>query len=164
MAKKDSSGHAGEGLTPEVAFRRASFLCSKQEQSTGHIREKLRQWEVDPGIAESVIERLTKEDFLNDKRFAGFYVRDKFRLNKWGRIKIGHMLRQNGIGEEIISAALEQLPEEEYFRTCYDLLRQKSLTLKEKNLFTRKGKLYRFAASRGFEPDLIYRVLNMPLD
>ena len=57
--------------------------------------------------------------------------------------------------------ALEEIDQEEYFQTCLDLVQGKSATLKEKNRFTKKAKLFRFASNRGFEPDLIHRILNM---
>ncbi|MEN8202976.1 MAG: regulatory protein RecX [Bacteroidota bacterium] len=142
------------------ALRRAAALCSRQEQCSGHIREKLRSWNVEPDMADRVILKLHEEKFLDDRRYARFYVRDKFRLNRWGKIKITAMLRQKGIQEAIIQDSLSQINEEDYYQTCADLIHTKSATLHEKNQFTRKGKLFRFATSRGFESDLIHRILS----
>ena len=161
MKRKDLSEPKDKGLDYKEALLRASALCSRQEQCTGHIREKLRVWKVDDDNVKRIIRKLQDEDFLNDHRYATFFVRDKFRFNRWGKIKISHMLRQKGIGDETIREALEQIDQKDYFQTCLDLIKGKSATLKEKNQFTRRGKLYRFASNRGFEPDLIHRILNM---
>ena len=142
------------------ALRRAAALCSRQEQCTGQIREKLRSWNVEPALAERVIGSLQEEKFLDDRRYARFYVRDKFKLNRWGKIKITAMLRQKGIAEDLIREELDQINDEDYVQTCADLIQSKAATLHETNQFNRKGKLFRYAASRGFESDLIHRILS----
>ena len=160
MKRKDSSGQPGNDVQYNEALKRAAALCSRQEQCARHIREKLVQWNVEEHNAEKIIQRLTEEKFLDDHRYAEYFVKDKFRLNRWGKVKITHMLRHKGIGEDSIQDALHQIDKDEYYRICADLIRNKSASLKEKNLFTRKGKLYRFASGRGFESDLIHRILN----
>jgi regulatory protein len=152
---------AGEQMEYNVALKRAAALCSKQEQCSHHIREKLKTWNVSYDDAEKIIEMLKKEKFLDDQRYATFYVRDKFRFNGWGKIKMAVMLRQKGIPEVTIDEALNQIDQERYFQLCHRLISEKSASLKETNLFKRKGKLFRFAAQRGFESDLIHRILNM---
>ena len=90
--------------------------------------------------------------------------KDKFKFNRWGKIKITHMLRLKGISEKEIQDALELIDHETYIQTCMELINTKALTLKEKNMFARKSKLYNFAAGRGFEPDIIHRVLGKIMD
>jgi regulatory protein len=161
MKKRDSSKPAGKSPDFKEALRRASALCSRQEQSSRHIRDKLNSWNVPEGEAERVISQLYKENFLDDQRYAGFYTKDKFKFNGWGKIKIAHMLRQNGIGEASIQEALTQIDDELYFQKCAEMIRKKSASIKDKNQFSRKGKLFRFASGRGFEPDLIHRILKL---
>jgi regulatory protein len=160
MRKNDSSKSKADIGTYEKALQRAAGLCSRQEQCTSHIREKLRSWNVTEEDEGKIILKLTEEKFLDDARYAGFYVKDKFKLNRWGRIRITHMLRQKRIEEEFIGNALLQIDEEEWFQTCLELVQSKFSKLKEEDPFKRKGKLLRFAASRGFEPALIYRALE----
>ena len=161
MKKSGSSKPENKETNYKSALHRAATLCSRQEQCTQNIRDKLREWNVGQDDAEKILCKLKQEKFLDDHRYAGFYARDKFRFNGWGRVKIAHMLRQKGIGEKDIDQALALIDNETYFQACVDLVRRKSAALKEKNEFVRKGKLFRFAAGRGFEPELIHRVLNM---
>lgn len=160
MAKKDSSVQPGDTLDFHEALKRAAELCSRQEQNTGHIREKLTEWKVSESDAGRIIEKLSAEKFLDDRRYATAFVRDKFRFNRWGRVKITHMLRAKGIADETIEEALSVIDEEQYTEACREVLRGKSATLKEKNRWTRKAKLHRFATGRGFESDLVYRLLD----
>lgn len=160
MKKSDSSKPGSKGESYERALQRAAGLCSRQEQCTGNIREKLIGWNVDSDEAEKIISVLTREKFLDDERYAGFYVKDKFKFNAWGSIRISHMLRQKGVDQSFIESALKQIDQEEWFGSCLDLVRKKAAKLKDKDPFIRKGKLLRYAAGRGFEAELAYRVLD----
>ena len=149
-----------EHMEYKVALQRAAALCSSQEQCSSHIREKLNSWKVSDKDTDRIIELLLKEKFLDDTRYATFYVRDKYRLNGWGKIKLAHMLRQKDIPQNLIQEALDQIDQEEYRQTCERLISEKSATLKESNQFKRKGKLFRYAAQRGFESELIHQILS----
>jgi regulatory protein len=149
-----------EHMEYKVALQRAAALCSSQEQCSSHIRAKLNSWKVSEDDAAKIMELLQKEKFLDDARYAAFYVRDKYRLNGWGKIKLMHMLRQKEISQDLIQEALGQIDLEEYRQTCERLILEKSATLKESNQFKRKGKLFRYAAQRGFESDLIHQILS----
>ncbi len=151
---------ADKHMEYEVALKRAAALCSNQEQCSSHIREKLNSWGASSEDAQKIIDILIKEKFLDDARYATFYVRDKFRFNSWGKIKLRMMLRQKGIPLAIIEEALNQIDPDLYKQTCTRLISEKSASLKESNLFKRKGKLFRFAAQRGFETDLIHQILS----
>lgn len=160
MKKNGSLKHGSEAGSYDRALQRAAALCSRHEQCSSHIREKLKTWSMGEAEAEKIIRKLKEEKFLDDSRYAGFYAKDKFRLNSWGRIKITHMLRQKKIGEEEIESALSQIDDEAWLLTCLKLIRDKAALLKEQNKFTRRGKLFNFAMGRGFETDLIYRALD----
>lgn len=160
MKKSDSSKPGAESGTYEKALQRAAGLCSRQEQCTSKIREKLKSWKVSDEEEDEIILKLTREKFLDDERYAGFYARDKFKFNGWGRIRIRHMLRQKNIREDYIKTALSQIAEEEWFISCLDLVRAKDAKLGEADHYKRKGKLLRFAAGRGFEPELAYNALE----
>lgn len=160
MKKNASSKPETRGGSYERALQRAAGLCSRQEQCTSHIREKLRSWSVSEKDEEKIILKLTEEKFLDDGRYAGFYAKDKFKFNAWGRVRISHMLRQKKINEALIETALSQIDDEQWYEACLLQLRGKSSKLKEENPYHRKGKLFRYAAGHGFEPDLIYRALD----
>jgi regulatory protein len=151
---------ADKAMEYEAALKRAAALCSSQEQCTSHIRQKLNSWKISGQDSEKIIHFLTRENFLDDQRYANFYVRDKFRLNTWGKIKLSVMLTQKEIPKPLIQVALDQIDPELYKQSCTRLISEKAATLRETNHFKRKGKLYRFAAQRGFEPDLIHQILS----
>ncbi len=149
-----------ESMDYNEALRRAAALCSRQEQCCKHIMEKLNHWNISEEDSRQIIQVLYQEKYLDDQRYATFYTRDKFRFNGWGKVKIGVMLRRKGIQESTIQDALNELEDEAYYQACANLISEKSRTIHEKNHFIRKGKLFRHAAQRGFESELIHRILN----
>ena len=89
MKKTDSSRQAGDDSEYKNALLRAAGLCSRQEQCTSHIRDKLREWNVDDEISDKVITSLKAEHYLDDQRFAGFYVNDKFKSDFSSGVRTG---------------------------------------------------------------------------
>lgn len=160
MEKNGSSKQINKPADLKTALNRAAALCSKQEQCSGQVLDKLEKWGLGEKDREKVLKHLIRENYVDDNRFAVFFVRDKFRMNGWGRTKIRYMLQQKRIPDEVIGRALEEINEEAYFAACVSLVKQKSAGLKDKNLFARKGKLFRYASGRGFEPDVIHRAIS----
>lgn len=155
-------------LTPEQALSRLAALCSRGEQAESDLRGKLAAWGVVPSQADVIISRLQAEGFLDEQRYAIAFVRDKFRFNKWGRIKIAHALRQKAVSAAAIDTALDEIDEIDYRRTLLQLLQAKARTVGGSDHWARRAALLRFAASRGFEHDLCYgcvdQVLNTAID
>ena len=144
----------------EQALKRAAALCSSQEQCSSQVRQKLISWKVSGQDAEKILQLLIKEKFVDDQRYANFYVRDKFRFNGWGKIKLAVMLSQKEIPKSNIEEALNQIDPELYKERCARLIGDKAATLRETNPYKKKGKLFRFAAQRGYESDLIHQILS----
>ncbi|MFV0554572.1 MAG: regulatory protein RecX [Mangrovibacterium sp.] len=139
------------------AFNRAADLCSRVEKSPQAIQKKLQLWELTSEECETVMQRLFEQRFLDEQRFANFYVRDKYRFNRWGRIKIAYQLKHEGISPNCIQSAMEEIKEEEYLENLRYLLEEKLRKTKAKDAYDLKVKVVRHAQSRGFEPDLIFR-------
>ena len=93
-------------ITPEEAFQKAAACCAASEQCVADIRKKLERWGLDATRRQAVIVRLEEEKFVNEARYARSFVRDKFRYNGWGRIKIAQALRQKGIPAAYIEDAI----------------------------------------------------------
>ena len=108
----------------------------------------------------SVISTLIKEDFINDKRYAEAFVRDKNRHNKWGKVKIAAHLKAKNISSGQISSALASLDEDQYRQMIRDTLDSHRKFIKAKNQYDLKGKLLRFGLSKGFESNILYDLLN----
>lgn len=145
------------------AYQKAAFVCSKGEKSSNKIWKKLQDWGLSENEADVVLELLLAEKYIDDERYARIYVRDKFRFNKWGRIKIAYQLRADRISSRIVDEALDEIDDSAYKETLMDLLRAKSPKIKAENEYDKKAKLARFAQGRGFENDLIFKSIDVIL-
>jgi len=136
----------------------AMHLCGRAEMCREDIREKLLRWNLEAEKIDQIIQILEKENFINEERYTGFFIRDKLKFNKWGKIKIRYSLKMKKIPESIINSGLDNIDEVEYLdflRT--ELSKKPEFRSKKKNDI---AKLVRFAQSRGFELDLILAVLK----
>lgn len=144
--------------TEQEAYQKLSALCAMSEQCCHDVQQKLKRWEVAEDMAERIVAKLVKEKFIDEERYARAFVRDKFRYNHWGRVKIEHELKLKRIASRHIEQGLEELKEEDNLETLRQLIEKKRPSVKGKNEYEIKVKLIRFALGRGFEMDDIMKV------
>ena len=108
-----------------------------------------------------LLERLVNEKYIDEARYAEAFVSDKFRFDHWGRIKIGHALRQKGIADSLISEALEHIDEDEYRTLLTDFIESKRRTTKGDTPYAINQKIARAAITRGFEPHLVFDLIQV---
>lgn len=142
------------------ALSRLQALCARSEHCSGDIRRKLIRWGIDSTDAEWVLQRLLSDRFIDDSRYASYFVCDKARFNRWGRLKIAAALRAKGISADVASAALAQLDAEQSIDSLTDLLARKLPQIKAQNGYELRTKLIRFGLSRGYEPDQVMAVVR----
>lgn len=147
--------------TKNKAYEKMAALCSRSEQCSSDIRKKIITYEIVDEIVEEIIQKLKRENFLDDERYARAYVKDKFKFNKWGRTKIRHYLRAKGISDRDIEKGLEEIDDGKYKTLLVKTMKEKARAVKsKKNKFEKMGQIIRFAQNRGFEPELIHRYMN----
>jgi regulatory protein len=113
----------------------------------------MRRWGIADEDAKGILERLHRERFIDDGRYAAAYVREKMRFSGWGARKIAAALRTKRIAPRHIQEALEQLSPEGDSERLEAMLRKKAATISAKNDYDLKGKLVRFGVGRGFDLD-----------
>jgi len=146
--------------TLEELLCKAASYCSISEHCVSEVEDKLNAWGVSDTDKHKIIDRLISEDFINEKRFCTYFVKDKFRFNKWGKFKISYALKSKGLDKGIIDDALNTIDDGEYEELLASLLKSKLVGLKYEFEYEKQGKLFRFAQSRGFENNIIERVLR----
>lgn len=152
---------AARPITYDKALARMEALCARSEQCSYDIMTKLLRTGLSRDDIDRVMQSLTERRFVDDARFAAAYVRDKYRFARWGRRKIAMGLRTKRIDSGTVGHALEEaVDQDEYVSVLRDLLRAKARTIAEGNSYEGRTKLFRFAASRGYETDLIVRQIK----
>lgn len=147
-------------MTKNEALSKAMKLCSVKEYAPFEIEQKIVEWGVSEQIAGEIIAELTRDKFLDEFRMARYFTNDKLRFNKWGKVKIKFMLQQKKICKEAIAEALDQISHTEYVDILKAELTKKRKSIKDTDDYKIKGKLFQFASGRGFEADVIYKLLD----
>lgn len=146
----------------EAATVWAENLCSRAEYSSGEISQRLVRKGVSKDVADKIVGELIRKRFIDDARFVRAFVRDKISHCRWGRIKVKNALFKKGVDREIIERILSAINEDKYTLVLRDLLRAKLRSLKSDGSDSDvRARLYRFAASRGFEASVISRAVGM---
>ena len=147
-----------ESVNYRQALTKVMAFCSQSERCRFDVVAKLRLWELPEEEISKAIDYLINERFLNEERYVDFYVNDKLRFNKWGKIKLSFMLRQKQIPGELIRSALSRIDDDFYRKILSDLLKSKIKSVKGATDYERKGKLTVFAQSHGFEAELAFQL------
>ena len=149
--------------TDEILYKLAT-KCSVSEQCLSDIEAKLSRYDLTEEERTRILRHLVEEKYVDDRRYAEAYVKDKYRFNKWGRIKIAQGLRMKGIDTETIKSAMGAIDEEEYMDILRDLIKAKRKSTRGTSEYEINDKLTRFATGRGFEYAAIRRCINVDDD
>ena len=120
---------------------------------------KLKSWGLIQEAIDLLIIELIQFNFLNEERYARSFARGKFRIKKWGKLKIRMALKKREIYFKCIDFAMLEIDDKTYLNTLKELLQKKNDILKETNLYKRKMKLINYLVNRGYEYDLIHDAL-----
>lgn len=145
--------------TPAEALSALMKLLSTREKCSREVIQQLDRWGVDRKEHKAILEKLEKDGFLDDTRYAGAFVRDKVRFDHWGLQKISYMLRMKGISDKVIREAICGVNGSEYRSMVFRELEKKRKTCSgtPREIFARVA---RYGASRGYETALIVEFMG----
>ena len=110
------------------AYLTLAALCAQAEHCQWEMLEKMRRWELPEEEQARVMQRLVRERYVDDERYARAFVKDKVRYNKWGRRKVEQALWLKHIDDDIRQRALDEVDDSEYLAVLKPLLQQKPST------------------------------------
>ena len=113
-----------------------------------------------PETHDIIIVHLIQHDFLNEERFSKSYARGKFRIKKWGKVRIVRELKFRNISAYNVKTALKEIEESDYFNTFNTLALKKFDSITESNPYKKKKKLADYLLYRGWESNLVYEKVN----
>ena len=148
-------------MTEQEAYLQLAAICAQAEHCEQEMRDKMKRWELDETVQNRIIDRLTKERYIDHERYARAFVKDKIRYNKWGRKKVQQALWMKRIDQDIQQRVLDEIDEKEYLDVLRPLLKQNRKSIKAESDYELNQKLVRFALSRGFTFDIIRQCLNV---
>ena len=147
--------------TEEEAFLQLASLCANAEHCQYEMLEKMKRWELSEEAQARVMAQLIEERYVDDRRYARAFVKDKIRYNKWGHRKVQQSLWMKRIDKEIQDEVLNEIDEKEYLNVLKPLLKQKRKSIKANSDYELNQKLVRFAYGRGFTFEIIRQCLDV---
>lgn len=147
-------------LSLEKALTKLQKFCAYQERCQEEVRSKLLDLEIYGEKLDSIIAELIADDFINEERFAQAFARGKFRIKKWGKNRIVQELKFRKISEYCIKKALKEIDEANYLETLSKIISDKLAYWNELPGQEKKYKTAQYAMSRGYESELIWKLLN----
>ena len=149
-----------KSFTVDEIKRKIENYCVYQDRCHKEVEQKLREFNLIPEARELILLSLMKDNFLNEERLSKSYARGKFRIKSWGKQRIVRELKFRDISAYNIKTALKEIDEEEYIATIYRITENRNEVINESNFYKRKKKLIDFLMRKGFESELIFKVVN----
>ncbi len=149
--------------TKSSAYR----YLGNRNHSSYELRTKLIKKGYQKSIIENVIEDLREKGYIDDHKFAEYFVKNRIEKKKEGIVKINSELRKKGISNDIIVKIINNYTDDPiHFKNAFQLAQKKYQSLKKKNLEFQKlkGRLFNFLKSKGFGTDIILKVLDSILE
>jgi regulatory protein len=134
--------------------------CAYQERCHQEVRNKMYSWGFGAEDMDGACVKMMEENMLNEERYAKAIASGKFRAKGWGKKKITMALKQKGISPYLVKTSIGQIDDTDYEKKLTILLEKKALTLKAEHPQIKKQKLARFAMGKGYEPDLVWKVIG----
>ena len=131
----------------------------RREYSRAELHAKLLPHVTPDDNLDAVLDELVARGWLSDTRAAEQMVRT--RRSRFGTQRIAHELKQKGISDELISAALPQLKQGE-LEAAREVWQKKFGSAPQDA--KEKARQVRFLQSRGFSLDVVFKVLHLKED
>lgn len=148
-------------FTTGEALTRMQTLCARAEHCSYEIDVKLQRMGMTPDKRSDIISNLRDNRFIDDRRFAIAFARDKARFAHWGKRKIAMTLRLKRIDTDTIMDAISEVDDEIFTEGAAHSAKSKASTMQRPLSFKDKTKIYAFLSARGFDSHLIRKAISL---
>ena len=141
-----SSGHSAIVPTRNAVSRRSATSCIAGAFT---------------GVkSESLLVELISDGFLREERFAHAFAGGKFRIKKWGRVRIEQALKGKQVSSPLIRQALAGIDDREYRKTLETLLRTRLAASKDSDPSSATAKPPTTPSAGAFRLELVWSILR----
>ena len=141
---------------------KAGNYCAYQERTQQEVRDKLYSLGLYRDEVEEVLTELIIDKFVDEERYAKTFASGKFRIKKWGKIKISYALKQKHLSSYCIDKALGEIADQEYEEQIAQLIKQKHERLSGDE-FTVNNKVVNYLVGKGYERELVRKLIKIYL-
>ena len=93
----------------KIALERLKNFCALQDRCQFDVIQKMKEWGLLELTQDHILEILITDKYIDEERYAQSFCRGKFRIKKWGRIKITNELRKKQISNICINKGLKEI-------------------------------------------------------
>ena len=163
MSGKDSynGNEISQKLTLDDARQKIARFCAYQERAHAEVEEKLYSFGLNIEQVGDLLAWLITENYVNEERFAIAFAGGKFRIKKWGKLKIKQHLQQKKVSNYSLNKALDAIDDEEYINVLDGLIEARAEQPIMTNIFEFRHKLSRSLINKGYEPDIVWDRINL---
>lgn len=147
-------------MTYEQVLIKLTAICARGEHCLYEMEQKMERWQIDDNTQQRVLTYLVAERYIDEQRYARFFINDKMKYNKWGKKKIEQALWMKHISPNDYKEYLDSIEDKNYEDTLLPLLVAKRKFVKGKDDYEIKMKLVRYALQRGFSYDQTHRCID----
>lgn len=149
-----------KSYTFEEIKQKMMNYCVYQDRCHQEVEQKMRDFLLIPEAKEEILLYLIQENYLNEERFVRSYIRGKFYLKHWGRMKIKNQLKFKGISEKLIDKSMDEIDNDDYNKTIKKLFDIYYSGLKSIPEYQKNMKSIRYLMGKGYEYDVIKEVIE----
>ncbi len=136
-------------------------LLSYRQRSTEEVKDRLKKKGFSAQSIRATVDYLSRLDYLNDEKFARFWVQTKIQSRPIGYSLLRYQLRQKGVPEEVVGMVLAD------FSGRYDEAEAaKQIAFSRRNSYKNiaplklKRRLYNYLHRRGFTQEAILQAIE----
>ena len=147
-------------LTLKEREGKLQYYCSYQDRCHKEVTEKLKTFNVKQHESNQIISNLINDNYLNESRFSESFVRGKFKIKNWGKIRIISELKRRNISPYNITLGLKEVEDQDYLNKFEEIFKKKLSSLSNLSSDVKKKKIISYLQYRGWESNLIYSKIN----
>ncbi len=144
----------------DKAYNRAVRFLGFRVRSQAEMERYLRDKGYPADVVAETIDRLARQEYLNDEEFARLWLDNRERFRPRGQQALRYELRQKGLAAEVIEAAVANIDEDELAWAAVASKLHRWQNLDEPEL---RQKIMGFLSRRGFNYEVIQRVVRRAL-
>ena len=144
----------------KILIEQLKNYCAIQERCSSDIVTKMKTWRITNENQNKILDILIQEDFINDKRYSKSFCRGKFRIKKWGKVKIANELKRKKINPSTITSSLNEIKDIDYNTALDTQFNKKKQSIKSSNYYDKKKKIANYLIGKGYESNLVWEKLR----
>ena len=149
-----------QDLTVKEIEGKLQYYCSYQDRCHKEVKAKLKSFKISSDELNEIVSNLINDNYLNESRFSKSFVRGKFNIKNWGKVRIVNELKLRNISIYNINLGLKEIDDQDYINKLEDIFNKKLSSLSNLNSNLKKKKIISYLLYRGWESNLIYSKAN----